>query len=351
MVKNAIHYVDLRGKTLVDLLRGYPDKANEIIKAASSVYGIATQVAAKLALPYADKWSHAWLKASYNPYLYEIESFADIVETPGVVALNLSYEWACTSGAYRVGETVSMLRVMDWAFPALGKHLFVALQSGKAGEFYNITWPALAGVYNAMAPKRFAAAINLAPMRRHGKGYIGDWLANRALMKHEHGLPPSHLLRKVFEQAKNYQEAKQMLAETPIAVPVIFTLTGIRPGEGCVIERLERRAHVHELAMNDQVSTANHFNSVFSEEGKGWRARPIDSEGRYAQSCAVHGFDLVPDHFEWLRAPILNKHTRLCMIADAASGRLLVQGFEGVTAVSDIFNRPAAELAQWLEVV
>ena len=341
MIKNSIPFVDLLGKTPIDLLRTYPDKAHDLVRASVGTYGLASRLASIMALPWADKKSHAWLKSSYNPYLYEIESFADILDMAGVYALNLSYEWSCTSGAYRTDETVSLLRVLDWPFPALGKHVVVALQSGKAGDFYNITWPAMAGVYTAMAPGRFSASINQAPMRDHGLGYGRDWLKNRALFKKESGLPPSHLLRRVFEQAQNYTEAKRLLTETPIAIPAIFTLTGVMQGEGSVIERLEHSAQVMELGAGQQLATSNHFNGDFAGEGKGWRPREIDSHGRYKQSCTIHGYDLSARNFDWLRAPIININTRLCVIADAATRRVTVQGFEGAVSVTDIFDLPA----------
>ena len=350
MIKYSIPFVDLRNKTLIDLLRAYPDKATSILKAAAGYFGIASRLLSLVAYPWADKKSHAWFKFTYNPYLYEIESFADVLEVPGIYALNLSYEWACTTGAYRTGETVSMLRVLDWPFPTLGRHVVVAWQKGKAGEFYNITWPALSGVFTAMAPGRFAGALNLAPMREHGLGKVGDWFKNRILMEKEEGLPPSHLLRRVFEQAANYEEAKRILMQTRIAVPAIFTLTGIRQGEGCVIERLEQSAQVRELTADQQLTTSNHFNTTLAGEGKGWRAREIDSEGRFTQSCTIHGYDLKPNDFEWLRAPIINKHTRLCVIADASTRRLQVQGYEGMTKVTEIFNLPT-DVTDEFEVV
>jgi len=341
MIKNSIPFVDLRGKTPIDLLRAYPDKAHDIIRASTNTYGFASRAASRLALPYADKKSHAWLKRNYNPYLYEIESFADILDTPGIYALNLSYEWACTSGIYRTDETPSLLRVLDWPFPALGKHIVITLQQGKAGEFYNLTWPGVSGVYTAMAPGRFAAAINQAPMREHQLGFVGDWFKNRILVDREEGLPPSHLLRRVFEQATSYDAAKRMLTETRIAMPTIFILSGTKQGEGCIIERLENSAQVLELGADRQLTTSNHFNTSLAKEGKGWRPREIDSAGRYRQSCDIHGYDMNADHFDWLRAPIINKNTRLCVVADAATHRLVAQGFEGMTKVTGVFVLPA----------
>ena len=341
MIKNSIPFVDLRGKSPIDLLRAYPDKASDIIKAASRTYGLASHIASIVALPIADKKSLAWLKNNRNPYLYEIESFSEIMDKPGIISLNLSYEWACTSGTYRTDETVSLLRVLDWPYPSLGKHLVIALQKGKAGDFYNVTWPALSGVFTGLASGRFAAAINQAPMRAHQLSHFGDWFRNRMIASHETGLPPSHLLRQVFENAANYQDAKRLLSETRIAVPAIFTLSGINQGEGCIIERLEDSAQVIELSASQQVTASNHFNSSLANVGKGWRPRQIDSIGRYKQSCDIHGYDIAAEHFDWLRAPIRNQYTRLCCVANAATNRLMVQGFEGMMEVTSIFTMQA----------
>ena len=62
-------------------------------------------------------------------------------------------------------------RTLDWPFPGPG-------QAGRgdppaaapAGDFLNVTWPGFAGVLTAVAPGRFAASINQAPMRRRTAG-------------------------------------------------------------------------------------------------------------------------------------------------------------------------------------
>ena len=339
MLKASIPFVDLRGRNPIDLLRNYPDKALELIKASKRIYGGLSQAASLVMLPFADKRSHAWLERNQNPYLYEIESFSEILATTGVYALNLSYEWGCTSGVFRTGPSVSMLRVLDWPFPQLGRHIMVVLQNGKAGDFFNLTWPAVSGVFTGMAPGRFAATVNLAPMRKHGYGLVGDWLKNRALVDAQTALPPPHLLRQVFEQAENYEAAKKMLSETRLAVPAIFVLSGTNEGEGCIIERLENTSEIIELSASQQLTASNHFNSSLSMVGMGWRSRQPDSEGRFKQSCSIHGHDLT-NHFEWLRSPIINQYTRLCVVMDASTRRLVAQGFEGMLQVTDVFNLP-----------
>jgi hypothetical protein len=347
MLKTTIPHIDLRSKTPVDLLRSYPDVAHAILKSARRTYGVLSDTISGLALPFADRKSHAWLKRTCNPYLYEIESFAEILGAPGVYALNLAYEWGCTSGAYPTDETITLLRTLDWPFPELGKHVMVVRQKGKAGEFYNITWPAASGVFTGMAPGRFSAAINQAPMRRHGLSYAGDWFKNRLLSQKELGLPPAHLLRQVFEQAESYETARELLSKTPIAMPAIFILAGTHSTQGCVIERLENEAGTIELGASPQVTASNHFNSQLMYTGKGWRPREVDSHGRWRQSCSIHGHDVVHDHFDWLQSPMINPLTRLATICDASTGRLMVQGYEGMAAVTELFILPGEIQQKW----
>lgn len=340
MTQPLIPFLDLRGKTSIELLRTYPDRGRALIHAARSAWGIGSRLASIPALPVADFLSHRWLKKRWNPYLYEIETCAEMLAVPGGHALNLAFEWGCTGGVWNSGGSVSLLRVLDWPFPAMGKNAAVAFYRGRAGEYYSVTWPGLAGVFTALAPGRFSLAVNQAPMRRHGLGFAGDWAANRLMMRKAQGLPPSHLARRVCETAKTYEQAKKMLAESPIALPAIFILGGVRPGEGAIIERLETCAETLELGKNEQVAAANHFVSPLGGVGKGWRPREIDSAGRLRQAGTIAPHELEAAHFGWLKSPIINPHTRLAVVADAATGRLMAQGFEGMLPVTGLFHLP-----------
>ncbi len=334
----VIPLIDLGGKTPVDLLREHADSAHALIGAATNTLGFASRWASKVVLPPADRRSRAWLKRTNNPYLPEIDAMVEALDAPGIYALNLSYEWGCTSGAFKTGESVAMLRLLDWPFPDIGKLVMVIRRSSAAGEFYNVGWPGMSGMLNGMAPARFSAALNQAPMRRHGLIRAGDWFKNRQLVDQADGLPPTHLLRKAFEEAPNYAAALEMLTRTPVALPVIYILAGTRQGEGCVIERLENSSRVLHLAGTDRVTTANHFNSELNLLGRGWRARSQNSPERYLLSCSMPADGLRQNNFDWVQAPMLNHLTRLGVIADALTGRLIVQGMEGESRVTELFN-------------
>jgi hypothetical protein len=48
----------------------------------------------------------------------------------------------------------------------------VAHRYGPAGEFFDVTWPGAVGTLTAVAPGRFAAAINQAPLFRRSQAEI-----------------------------------------------------------------------------------------------------------------------------------------------------------------------------------
>jgi hypothetical protein len=329
-----IPFVDIRGGTPLELLVLFPDKAKALARATTETFGAASRIASRAAFPFTDRASRSWLERTDNPYRAEIAAFEAILGIKGVPTLNICFEWGCTSGAFRVGDNVMLRRVLDWKFPALGEHLVVAHQSGPAGEFYNVTWPAMSGIYHAMAPGRFAAAINQAPMRRHGNPLALDWAKNRVATKDEMGLPAAHLLRQVFETAPDYTAAKRMLSHTPIAVPAIFILTGL--DEGCVIERTEDDVAVREIE-GDRVCASNHFETRLNETAKGWHPRSKDSPERLACALSLAASE-VETGFSWFNPPIANPTSRVVLNACPKTGALSAMGVHGETPVTAAFS-------------
>jgi hypothetical protein len=304
------------------------------------VFGPAAGLARAVALPVADRISRGWLERTKNPYLDEIRALSARLGIAGVYALNVVFEWGCTSGAFETESGVELRRVLDWGFPKLGEHLIVAHQSGTAGDFHNVTWPGIAAVYQAVARGRFAAAINQAPMRRHGPGIGADWLRNRFAVHKDGGVPPAFLLRQAFETARDYAVAREMLTHTRIAVPVIYTLVGTRPGEGCVIERVENDFALREIA-SGRVCAANHFVSHLNGYGRGWLPRSNDSGERARKVDSLPMRDVEAD-FAWFEPPIANPKSRLALNANAATGEFSLIGVAGVDRVTDVFRLAAA---------
>jgi hypothetical protein len=332
-----IPYIDIRESDPLTLMEHHADEVKTLIHASRNLYGIASRLVSHIALPISDALATRWLHKTQNPYREEILAAAQKAKIAGVVGLNLAYEWGCTSAVYETASGPKLTRVLDWPFKALGETLIVAHQRGTAGDFYNITWPGVSGIFNAIAPQRFAAALNQAPMRRHQTGIVLDWIRNRLRVYRSHALPPAHLLRKVFETANSYEEAKQMLMHEPVSLPVIYTLSGTKAGEGCVIERLEETAAVRELTTQGSVSAANHFETCLNGIGHGWMPRAIVSHER-ARHAAMQRPEQIQGDFAWFVYPVANPLSRLAMTAEAESGFFQVVGTDGERPVTLHFN-------------
>lgn len=281
---------------------------------------LATRKVPAAALRQLDRVSLAWLEKWENDHLPEIKAIAERIARPGSYFFSVNYEWGCTCRVAPSPDqrTARLVRVLDWRTPGLGRNVIAARVAAPAGGFVTLTWPGYTGVLTAMAPGRFAAALNQAPMRKTAGFYVLDWAANRHRVWHMPHPTPSHLLRRVFQEAGSYAEAKELLIRVPISTPAIFSLSGLKANEITVIERKETEARVHDGAN----VAANHW------QAPGWTGHPRghDSPGRARQ---MHG--VAPDldaSFPWLKAPVLNERTRIAMVADAAEGRLVAQGFE-----------------------
>lgn len=332
-----IPYIDLRGAfTPLDLVYIKRKQAHALLDTIKGTFGAASRIPSAVLLRMSDRISLRWLRKTDNPYLWEITRIAEEIGEAGVLTMNACMEWSCTGGVWQSMDGPTLRRVLDWPFPALGKMMAVAHFTGKVGPYYNITWPGLAGMFQGMAPDRFAAAINQAPMRKLGAGLVGDWAAGKIVFGRGEGLPPSHLLRQVFETAPDYDTAKALLCRSEIAVPAIFILAGIRDFEGCVIERTEKEYRVRDMA-DGRVCTANHFLRPPEGGEADWRPRPIDSAGRYAQACRLPAEG---SNFSWFVEPIANQNSKLAFAARPRAGRLSLVGTEGTTPVTEVFRVP-----------
>ncbi|HEY7300147.1 MAG TPA: hypothetical protein VH684_19815 [Xanthobacteraceae bacterium] len=296
-------------------------------------------------LPVLDLLARRWLTRSASPYLSEVESIAAAVPYSGVWFLNGSYCWGCTTLAREEAGVPWLVRTLDWPFAGLGRFVELARMRGAAGEFQSLTWPGYVGCLTAMAPGRFAAALNQAPMWRRTKH---PWLrpydvALNALATWRISFaPPDHLLRDVFEHAVNFSEARRRLESTPVARPVIYTLVGCAPGERCVIERTEHSFATRSEetgAANDWLRSAPAWEARIRPDllfTRSYEEAAENSRVRRMQLAAWPG-RIAPGGFHWVKPPVLNPCTRLAAEMCPASGTLRARGYE---------KPPAKELAE-----
>ena len=182
-----------------------------------------------------------------------------------------------------------VIRVLDWQTPGLGSNLVCAKVTGApAGPFAVLTWPGYTGVLQVMAPGRLSAALNQAPMRDPTGFFCVDWAVNRRRVWKMPFPTPAHLLRRVVEEARDFNEARRMLADALISTPGSYVAApGLEPNETVVIERTEHEARVRHGA---EAVAASHWC------GLGWagRARGHSSHERSGDhDCASFDDDRV----------------------------------------------------------
>lgn len=310
--------------------------------------------AARPLVPLLDGIARRWLVRSQSPYVEEIRAIAAALGFPGIWFLNGSYQWSCTALAREEDGAPWLARTLDWPFPGLGRFVELVRMRGPAGEFVNVTWPGYVGTLTALAPGRFGAAINQGPMRRRSQGRLlrlYDLVANAvATLRHQREIPPDQLLRRVFEQADDYAEARRMLETTPVARPVIYTLAGCRAGERCVIERTEEgfstRTDDHGAA-NDwlesrprwegRIGASKVFTATFEDAALASRAR--------REGLALWRGSFARDSFGWVQPPVLNPYTRIAVEMNPARGLVRAVGYE--LHAGEEFARPVTEVCEF----
>lgn len=257
----------------------------------------------------------------------------------GVWLLNASYQWGCTARACEQNGEAWLTRTLDWPFSGLGRHAELAHMRGACGDFVSVTWPGYVGVLTAMAPRRFAAALNQGPLRRrtrHRWLRPSDYAANalRAAVS-TNRMPPDQILRHAFEVCGDFAAARRLLETTPVARPAIYTLVGASARERCVIERTETGFVSRDddtCAANDwvpcrpgwegRIGMRRFLRSSFADAAGYSRAR--------RESLAAWNGSLAASRFDWVREPVLNPYTRLAVAMCPARGILRVAGYDAV---------------------
>lgn len=313
----------------LDLRRGGPVlHARARAEAAAALRDTALGVAAPLGgfcLPPIDRAALRWLRRSASVYRDELEHVAGILGFPGAMTLNLSYLFACTTRAYEDADGLPRLRrTLDWPFRGLGQAVEIGWQAGPAGAFYNATWPGAVGVLTAMAPGRFCAAINQAPMRRRTTsraGFAMDAVRNmRNALAGEGDWPPDHLLRYAFETCDDFEAAVRLIAAAPLARPTLFTIAGAKRGELALIERTEREARIYR----GPVVVANDW----QQAQPGWQPR-MTHENNVSRIETMRRAGVDTARFDWLQKPVLNRLTRLAVEMSAVgAGDFAARGYE-----------------------
>jgi hypothetical protein len=335
-MKREIPILDVGRRGAVGLYEAAAADAAALIASAMGGH-VALEIGGRLG----DRLSRLWLKRRSNPFYGEIATVARAIGRPGVYLLNIIYEWACSTsaGPDPTAEGNRMIRVLDWGLRGIGRYVVIGQHDTDHGVYFNVTWPGYAGVLTAMAPGRFSAAINQAPrLRPSGMRWLDEVIVHLGMFRTMGTIPVSHLLRRVFEEAADYASAQGILMDESIdlAMPALFTLSGIEAAESCVIEAIgcKRVLHASMPASDGIVGVANNWLSpdLPGEARDSALARTkhkttaAANTARRNSVCQLQrgAFAGVID----LTPPVLNGLTVLVAIANARQGTLVVEALD-----------------------
>lgn len=310
-----------------------------------------------------DLLSRLWLKRRDNPFLGEIATVARAIGRPGVYLLNIIYEWACSTsaGPDPTAEGNRMIRVLDWGLRSIGQYVVIGRHDTDHGDYYNVTWPGFAGVLTAMAPGRFSAAINQAPRQMpFGMRWLDELIVHLGMYRTLGTIPVAHLLRRVFEEAADYQGAQDMLMDETVdlAMPALFTLSGVEADEGCVIEAIGRQRYLHagDADANGIVGVANnwlspHLPGEARDKSLAWSKHTTtvaSNQERRSTVCALQrgAFAGVAD----LTPPVLNGHTVLVATANARQGTLTVEALDHGADHDGLSHNGLPHVVSWVRI-
>jgi len=131
-----------------------------------------------------------------------------------------AYTW-CSSAAKWTSRGMVHARNMDWPLNILkGRTMELNFHGATAGSFTSITFPGYTGILTGIAPERFSASINMM-CEDYGVSLRGK--------------PVSFLLREMFEQCEDYDEAVEFLEGSDVFAPALIHLVGIDEGENAVV--------------------------------------------------------------------------------------------------------------------
>lgn len=151
----------------------------------------------------------------------------------------------CTSGV-RWFDDLGMVhvRTLDWPLENISHATRIFRFQRDKREFVTVGIAGFVGVLSGMLPGAYSATINWAPSS-----------GNPSLKR----IGPAFLLRRALDECDTYENAVTMLAHTPLAASVIYTVCGTERGQACVIERTQTEHSIHKSSDNGVVAATNHF--------------------------------------------------------------------------------------------
>src|ERR1051326_4923144 len=198
-------------------------------------------------------------------YGAEIDAIGRALNTDpdDILLANLAYDLSqmgCSTVAFPGVNGPVHARNLDWEFPRrlLARNaIVVRAENGARGPYKMVTWPGFFGALTGVARDRFSVTVNYVchDEESNWRGVVtraakGFW-------------PVSWVVRRAFDEAKDFAAAVRLLKGEVLLAPVLFMVVGTNDDERVVIERgcdtwEERRTPVERpLCLTNHYLTAD----------------------------------------------------------------------------------------------
>lgn len=187
------------------------------------------------------RWS-TWLLQNRVLYIEELTGMAEDlnISLQDLIVLQFVYEAsaACTSLICEQKDgQIHHYRTMDWQMPLL-KALTINVRFVRSSQLVcqATTWVGCVGLFTAMRPQLYSAAINY---RRTSAAHPNTIMSNIRRLIDGRCWPSSFLLRERLcrQHPLGFRELFLSLQQAPLVAPCYFSLAGVASGEGGSIAR------------------------------------------------------------------------------------------------------------------
>jgi hypothetical protein len=177
-----------------------------------------------------------------------------------IMLANISYDLAmafygCSTMALPTPDGPVLARNMDWYPEDLLAQTSYLIRSRRGGQlaYANAGWPGVIGVVTGMSGHGFAVALNAVSCP---EGYSTG------------GYPVLLHIRRVLEDAEDFESAVEMLANQHLVAPCLLTVIGTENSQRVVLERTPRRCAQRWGEDGQPLLTTNHYRLLLQGLGE-----------------------------------------------------------------------------------
>lgn len=201
------------------------------------------------------------------------------VDWRDVILANISYDLVlsslgCSTVALASPSGPVLARNMDWWPEDVLAQASYLIRCGKRGElsFAHAGWPAAIGVVSGLSGRGFGVVLNAVSSPEGGD---------------RTGYPVLLHLRRVLEDALDFDQALMMLANQRLCAGALFTLVGVRNEQRVVIERTCRKSALRWPHGAEPLVATNDYRALHAGVSAGGAAGNLQQTacGRYDALC------------------------------------------------------------------